>query len=328
MKIKTPSRIHITLIDLNGSYRRLDGGVGLSLQNPQFVLEAKETDSGVNVEFDNKIVDQGAINECNAKIPNVTQNVLSKLDIDTGFDFKVHSAYPSHSGLGSGTQISLATGKLITEILGHSFSSVELSAMVGRGGTSGIGTYSFELGGFIVDGGHSKEEKSDFLPSSASTACPPPLIARYDFPEDWDIMIAIPPVDDHVSGINEVNLFQDNCPIPKTDVEQISHIILMNMLPFLIEHNIEEFGRTIDAVHYTGFQKLELDLKPPIMRQYMDEIRNAGTYGVGMSSFGPALYTVFDKNNKDIVKATKEILPEGSPVFVTKAQNHGSIIEK
>lgn len=328
MKIKSPSRIHITLIDLNGSYRRLDGGVGLALQNPQFVLEAKETDGGINLEFDHKVKDKGAIEECSVKIPNVAQNVLSNLNIDTGFDFKVHSAYPSHSGLGSGTQISLATGKLITEMLGFNYSAVELSSMVGRGGTSGIGTYSFEQGGFIVDGGHSLEEKNNFLPSSASTASPPPLIARYDFPQEWDIMIAIPPVDDHVSGINEINLFQDNCPIPKTDVEQISHIILMNMLPFLIEKNIEEFGKTIDAVHYTGFQKLELDLKPPIMREYMDEIRNAGAYGVGMSSFGPALYTVFDKHNKSIVKATKEILPEGSPVFVTKAQNHGAVIEK
>lgn len=327
MLIKTPSRIHITLIDLNGSYGRLDGGVGLSLNNPQFILEAKETNSGISIDFDS-ITDQGAIKECNNKIHNVTTNILSHLNIETGFDFKVHSAYPSHSGLGSGTQISLAAGKLVTSILGYDFETVELSRMVGRGGTSGIGTYSFEYGGFIVDGGHSKAEKSDFLPSSASTASPPPLIARYDFPEEWDIMVAIPPVDDHVCGVNEINLFQDNCPIPKNDVEQISHIILMNMLPFLIEKNIEEFGKTIDAVNYVGFQKVELDLKPPIMRQYMDSIRDAGAYGVGMSSFGPALYTVFDKNNKDIVEATKEILPEGSPVFVTKAQNHGAIIEK
>ncbi|MEZ5334482.1 MAG: hypothetical protein R2741_04185 [Methanolobus sp.] len=30
----------------------------------------------------------------------------------------------------------------------------ELAIAVGRGGTSGIGVASFEMGGFIVDGGH------------------------------------------------------------------------------------------------------------------------------------------------------------------------------
>ena len=43
MIIKAPSRIHMSLIDLNGSYRRVDGGIGLALADPQFVLEAEKT---------------------------------------------------------------------------------------------------------------------------------------------------------------------------------------------------------------------------------------------------------------------------------------------
>ena len=39
MIIRTPARIHITLLDLNGSYGRIDGGIGFSIQNPQFILE-------------------------------------------------------------------------------------------------------------------------------------------------------------------------------------------------------------------------------------------------------------------------------------------------
>ena len=52
MIIKTPSRLHMSLIDLNGSYKRIDGGIGLAIQEPQFVLESEETESGVTFEFD------------------------------------------------------------------------------------------------------------------------------------------------------------------------------------------------------------------------------------------------------------------------------------
>ena len=44
MIIKAPSRIHMSLIDLNGSYRRVDGGIGLALADPQFVLEVEQID--------------------------------------------------------------------------------------------------------------------------------------------------------------------------------------------------------------------------------------------------------------------------------------------
>ena len=43
MIIRAPSRLHMSLIDLNGSYKRIDGGIGLALSDPQFVLESEET---------------------------------------------------------------------------------------------------------------------------------------------------------------------------------------------------------------------------------------------------------------------------------------------
>ena len=38
MIIKSPSRLHLTLIDMNGSYGRIDGGIGLTIKDPNFVL--------------------------------------------------------------------------------------------------------------------------------------------------------------------------------------------------------------------------------------------------------------------------------------------------
>ena len=70
-------------------------------------------------------------------------------------------------------QIAVATAHLITGTMGINVDTRQLSSVVCRGGTSGIGTFAHELGGFIVDGEYSLEEKPGFLPSSASTAKPP-----------------------------------------------------------------------------------------------------------------------------------------------------------
>ena len=164
MIIKAPSRIHMSLIDLNGSYRRVDGGIGLALAEPQFVLESQQTESGITLEFADTVTDEEAILECQEKIPKAAQRTIDHFGIESGFHFIVHQTYPPHSGFGSGTQIAVSTAHLITETMGIEVESRELSSIVGRGGTSGIGTYTHDLGGFILDGGHSKEEKPLFLP--------------------------------------------------------------------------------------------------------------------------------------------------------------------
>ena len=327
MVIRAPSRLHMSLIDLNGSYKRIDGGIGLALNDPQFVLESEETnEKGFTLEFADSVAEDSK-EECIEKIPAAAEKIAKLCNIESGFHFKVLEAYPPHSGLGSGTQISVCTAHLMTETVGLKFDSRELSTMVGRGGTSGIGTFAHDLGGFIVDGGHSLEEKPGFLPSSASKAKPAQLIARYDFPEEWNILLAIPEVEEHVHDQQEVNVFQTYCPIPKTEVEQVSHLILMNLIPFMLEKDIKNFGWAIKKLQNVGFNKLEHSLNDSFLPT-MEAIDDAGAYGTGISSFGPTLYTVFDDENKDIVKATAEIIGDESRVKVVKAQNHGYVLEK
>ncbi len=328
MIIKAPSRIHMSLIDLNGSYRRIDGGIGLALAEPQFILEIQKRDDNlVTLEFSDNIDDDEAILECSEKIPTAAEKTRQHFNIEDGFNFIVHQTYPPHSGFGSGTQIAVSTAHLITETMGIEVESRELSSIVGRGGTSGIGTYTHDLGGFILDGGHSVEEKPGFLPSGASKAKPATLIARYDFPEEWKILIAIPKIEKHMNGQDEVNVFQDCCPIPRDEVEKVSHLILMNLVPFMLEKDIKNFGWAVSELQKVGFNKLEHSLDASYLPT-MKAIEEAGAYGVGISSFGPVLYTIFDESNEDIVEKTKEIIGENGTVFVTKAQNHGVVIEK
>ncbi|WP_290595952.1 MULTISPECIES: beta-ribofuranosylaminobenzene 5'-phosphate synthase [unclassified Archaeoglobus] len=311
LRLRTPSRIHITLIDLNGSIGRVDGGVGLALDEPRVELTAKESEDVV--------IKGSALNLSRFK------NSASKMMefCGKGAEINVLSDYEAHVGLGSGTQISLAVGRAFSELYGLNLTTRQIAEIMGRGGTSGIGVAVFDHGGFVVDGGHSRKEKKDFLPSSASRAKPAPLIARHDFP-DWEVIIAVPNLKGF-SGKKEVNLFQQYCPVPLDDVRELCHIVLMKMLPSVVEADLDEFGEAIRRIQELGFKKAEVE-------QYGELIRGSFNLAdcIGMSSTGPAIYAVTDTNSKGIARDIEDYFADKGfecSIYITKARNRGVEIE-
>lgn len=324
--IETPSRLHLTLLDLNGIYGRIDGGVGITLKNPCLKLEAELAHNGVEVGFSKSCqLIGGLIEDYTTKIESSTLKIKNALNIEGGFKFTVESAFPPHSGLGSGTQLSLAVAKLISTMNDQDLTALDLARIVGRGGTSGIGVESFENGGFIIDGGHKSSEKQGFLPSSASCATPPPIIARYDFPEDWKIILVIPDVERGVSGAKEIDAFQTYCPIPLKEVEKLSHLMLMKLMPSVLESDLDTFGEAVNKIQTIGFKRIENKLQNPYIAQIMNKLRADGAAGVGMSSFGPTIFAVTDTNEQDIVDAANDALKNvGGEIISTSAQNNGA----
>ncbi len=57
IEIKAPSRLHITLIDLNGALGRVDGGVGLTLDSPALRIRVQQ-DEGVFVSGSDAFADR------------------------------------------------------------------------------------------------------------------------------------------------------------------------------------------------------------------------------------------------------------------------------
>lgn len=327
--IETPSRLHLTLIDLNGIDGRVDGGIGITLSKPTFLVEAKISDElrvfGLKGRAEDHLIDQ------RNHILTAAKRMLDYLGVKTNVEFRVREDYPIHIGLGSGTQMSLAAGKAVAELFDKELNAADISKIVGRGGTSGIGTAAFENGGFILDGGHSFGEigdKKDYAPSAASVASPPPVIARYNFPEEWNILIATPKIDRKLYGSEEVDIFKNFCPIDLSDVRELSHIILLKMIPSLLEKDICSFGESINRIQKIGFKKVELDLQPEVIIDLMDLIRDLGAAGAGLSSFGPTVYGIIDKDSKEIETNVKNFLGKDGEAFVTKARNFGARVRK
>jgi beta-ribofuranosylaminobenzene 5'-phosphate synthase len=211
--VDTPSRVHISLIDMHGGSGRVDGGIGIALDEPGILLEAE-------------LAPAFSVRGCDAatgqRIGKVASEIVQNLGLGGSVAITVRKQFPCHVGLGSGSQLALAVAKAITELHDRHLSARDLARLTGRGGTSGIGTAAFELGGFILDGGHrfgAGCEKSDFRPSAASRGVsPPPILARHEFPLDWKVLIAIPDVPAGASGGHEVDIFRNHCPVPLDDV--------------------------------------------------------------------------------------------------------------
>jgi beta-ribofuranosylaminobenzene 5'-phosphate synthase len=322
--IETPSRLHLGLIDLNGSLGRVDGGIGIALDHPRTVIEACKAE---------KLTVLGGDSISSARAGRSADAVISHFGLRGAAQIVIHSAPPGHVGLGSGTALSLAVARAICELHGLSVKAGELAKIVGRGGTSGIGTAAFESGGFILDGGHgfgAQGDKTDFRPSSASAGVnPAPVIARHPFPEDWQIHLVVPSLDALVSGSLEEEIFRESCPVPIGEVRETCHEVVMRMLPGIVEHDIELFGAAVNRIQELGFKRLEISRQPPLVPALIAGLKEAGAPCAGMSSFGPAVFAITEGGSLDPEREARNILGDiPCRILRTKANNHGASVNR
>jgi beta-ribofuranosylaminobenzene 5'-phosphate synthase len=308
---------------MHGGSGRVDGGIGITLNEPGILLEICQSLS-LEVKGCDQVIQERII-EC-------ARNVLKGLNAGGNVSITVRKYYPSHIGLGSGSQLMIAIAQGIAEIFGRSLPVKDLALLVGRGGTSGIGTGAFEHGGFIIDGGHTfgqKGEKSDFRPSSASRGVrPPPVIVRHEFPAEWGILLAIPNLPAGASGTKETDIFKNYCPIPVEEVRKLCHEILMRMLPGIVEKDLGLFGSSVNAIQDLGFKKVELSLQPKQIPELMKRMRSAGAVCSGMSSFGPTVYAIWDSDLQEIEQETRSCMNDysGGTTLITSARNKGASV--
>jgi beta-ribofuranosylaminobenzene 5'-phosphate synthase len=316
--IETPARIHLTLADLTGTSGRVDGGVGITLDEPGILLEAERT---------NELVVEGK-NAARARA--AAQAVMERFGLG-GARLTIRDGYKMHVGLGGGTQLGIAAGKALCELYHKKVSVREIARTINRGGTSGIGTASFDMGGFIIDGGHTfgpGKEKADFRPSSVSSGIrPAAVIAHHDFPQNWKILLAIPEVPKGANGQQEVDIFKKYCPVPPAEVHELCYQILVRILPSVVEEDLDEFGAAINRIQEIGFKRIEVMLQHPLVRSLMEEMRAAGAACAGLSSFGPTVYAITDTHARDIEAAAYDVMRcVGGEVLITSARNEGARI--
>lgn len=314
VKITTPSRLHFSLLDLNGALGRIDGGFGLAITEPNFQIVAERA-TGVHLP-------SSVYRDRAATVLERLQKIYSFPGIRLTFQSEI----PMHCGFGSGTQLSLGVAQAVNVLYELGLDVQELARVVGRGGTSGIGIAAFRAGGFIVDGGHRfPEQKASFLPSSAvGGISPPPVLLRYSFPE-VPLLIVMPNCS-RIYGDKEIELFKTLCPQPEWVAQKLSHILLMQILPALVEGDMPTFGKALNQIQTFGWKKVEIDAQGAELQLTLDFLRDSGAFGAGVSSWGSAICVVGEdiEGLRQDTEAFLKTLPDGGSCFVTQANDVGA----
>ena len=310
--------MHFGLIDMNGEIGRIDGGLGLALELPHTSIEAVKADR-IQV----KCPDEPTFEE---RVQIAAKKVCDKYGI-RGVAINVLERPLPHVGLGSATQALVGAAVAICKLYSIDEPVRELAKLVGRGGTSGIGVGAMQHGGFILDAGHrfrrGEASKTEYAPSSSSVGLdPPPILLHPDFP-DWDILVTIP-LGEGASGLKEVTLFRVVCPVPLNEVRHMCHIIIMQVLPAIMEKDIRTFGNGMEEFQKLGFKVFELRAQTKLLHDCLQFLRENDGIGVGMSSWGPALFS-FGEDLSGLKEKADAWLEEhgGGQNILTKANNTG-----
>ncbi|HJN58143.1 MAG: hypothetical protein QF812_02380 [Nitrososphaerales archaeon] len=312
VKVKTPSRLHLGIIDVNGELGRMFGSIGLSIKQPNAIVEFSESTN---------MVIEGEYQE---RVKNTAERILGHFRIDELCQIKVLQTIPSHVGLGSGTQLELAIALGLSELFNFKAPINHLSEILGRGSVSGIGTAAFEIGGFIVDGGKSTDEERK---NNA-----PPIMVRHEFPEDWFMVVGLPGIKKGISGKDECRAFEKLPSAPTELVGKMCRLLLMKMIPALLEHDISRFGSA-----FTDFQIMTGETFSSVqggkfaggpVSETVKFLLDEGAYGAGQSSWGPTVYGLVEgkAEAKKLFEKVQNFLDSnfGGYAFYTQADNSGA----
>lgn len=308
--VRAPARLHFGFLDLRGDVGRIYGSVGVAIESPNVVLEAS-LDKKLNVTGEGKTT-----------VAGYARSFLKKFDVGQGARLQIKSSIPRHAGLGSTTQLALATGLALSKLYNVRTSVEDLSLLMERGVVSAIGIYAFKTGGFIVEGGHKVGE----------TKAVPPLLFHHDFPKNWLFVVGVPSIFRGPGEREETKHFVKPPLMSKEDVCEISRVVLMRLLPALLEKDVDSFGRAITELD----SKVGDYWKPvqggrfcdPVVERGVELLLDSGAYGAGQSSWGPTFYGLVrgEAEAIELEQVLQRFLFEegGGTAFHARANNSGA----
>jgi beta-RFAP synthase len=273
--VEAPARLHFGVLDLRGALGRTFGGIGAAAPAPALLRSATPA-AALSVEGPEA-----------ARAADYAARFFRHHGLPPAGHLVVHRALPAHAGLGSGTQLALATARALAELHGLPTEAGALSRAVGRARRSAIGTWTFGGGGFVLEGGR--------RPGSDD---PAPLLARFTVPPSWRCVVVLPDAAPGVSGEAEMAAFAD-LPLPEShEVEQVAHLVLMALLPALAEADLPTFGAALTRIQeITGAWFAASQggtFAPGPSAALVARMRDWGAAGVGQSSWGPAVYALVE----------------------------------
>lgn len=286
--VRAPARLHLGFLDLNGGLGRHFGSIGLAVDSHQTHLSLMDKEKPQLPEFNVSLATRNKITKLiNQFYLSLAPHIPTDLRLAS---VNVHSLIPEHAGLGSGTQLALAVGRLLATYHQIDISTAKIAQALDRGKRSGIGISTFDSGGFVVDAG--------LGPNSLT----PVRLFQQTFPFQWRLVMLMDNNHQGIHGENEIQAFQNLPTFPLQHSQRICHLTLMQLLPALIEQDIELFGNAVSDIqgligqHFAPAQGGQYTSKP--IATLLDNAKSLGFNGMAQSSWGPTACVFTDSQRQ------------------------------
>jgi beta-RFAP synthase len=305
VRVEAPARLHLGMLAAAGESERRFGGLGASVVSPATVIEAHAAQ---------ELSAEGADAERALMFARRCQEALG---LAGGAHLRVVEAIPPHVGLGSGTKLALAVAQALAALHGLEVSAPDLAQAAGRAARSAVGTWTFGIGGLVVEGGVRRGEER-----------PAPLLARYGMPAQWRVVLVIPSADPGLSGVAEEEAFRRLVPSAERSAT-IAQLVLTSLLPALVEADIEEFGAALTRVQQLvgdAFATVQGGRFHPRAGALVEALLRQGAAGAGQSSWGPAVYGIVDGDGagRDLAARMDEVVDGEGSVALVGFDNDGA----
>ena len=318
--VQSSARLHMGFFDLHGGLGRKFGSIGLSLAAPCIELSAIRADS------------LSVTGLASSRAEAIAEKFISELirrnlNITSAVKLHINQIILEHAGLGSGTQFALAIGTAINQLYGLNLTTEEIAEFTGRGNRSGIGIAAFNHGGLLIDGGR----VSSIDNATENKTKVPPLLARYDFPEDWRILLIIDQNQPGIHGEQELAAFKELPVFPEDLAAYLCRSVLMQAMPAIVEQDLTTFGKSIRELqmhvgdYFAPAQGGRYASKQVgAVLQYLESL---GVACYGQSSWGPTGFAVFESAeiaHKNLLKLKMAFTEPNLTWMICSANNKGA----
>jgi beta-ribofuranosylaminobenzene 5'-phosphate synthase len=199
----------------------------------------------------------------------------------------VESAAPPHRGLGSGTQLALATATALATHFDLRLSRADLVATLAkRGRRSAIGSLGFFEGGLIAEDG----TENDFASVQNWR--------RTELPSAWHVVLARPQrCQEAISGEAEGSAFAALEPAPRSVRENLTRLSDQMMLA-AEGGDFESFAVALTQLNHCSGELFAAQqggcYNGAAVAQLVKQMQIAGAQAYGQSSWGPTLFAFCD----------------------------------
>jgi len=308
--VKAPARIHLSVLDMNRFAPDHAGGgwIGFAIQC-YCTAEVECTRQGLVIDYNRSVI-----------IENFVAVFNKAVGYTGGFKIKAIDHQRKHVGLGSTSTVMIAVATALNEAVGAPLSNAQLRQLIGHnyveetaegtiafGFETGVGPAASTHGGMAVMG--------DELV----------LVYHHQFAERKNVFIVVPPTDTSSAGTKEFDLLMNRArTLDYRDRELKAYFLMMDFIPALERGDVKKIGDVIWEIEFRGSKRAEIEHHSYRIYQYMSMLREAGLEFVGMSSVGPSIAIVTEKDRKTIQKILK---PIGLEIAIaTKVDNKGMTV--